>query len=222
MKRCSTSLVIACICAKLLQSCPTLFDLMNYNLPGPYVQGVLHAGRQVGCHAYFQGIFLSQGWNPHLLHWQTGSLPLALPRKPPFVFQLSQFSSVTQSRLTLCDPMNGSMPGLPVHHQLPGSTKTHVHWVSDAIQPSHPLSSHSTPALKSFQASGSFPMSQLFASGGQSIRVSASTSVLTMNTQNWSLLGWTGWISLQSKGLSRVFSNTTFQKYQFFGTQLSL
>ena len=73
---------------------------------------------------------------------------------------------------------------------------------------------------QSFPASGSFPMSQLFTSGGQSIGVSASTSVLPMNTQDWSL-GWTGWISLQSKGLSRVFSNTTVQKHQFFGTQLS-
>ena len=73
----------------------------------------------------------------------------------------------------------------------------------------------------SFPASGSFQMSQLFASGGQSIRVSASTSVLPVNTQDWSPLGWTGWISLQSKGLSRVFSNTTVQKHQFFGVQLS-
>ena len=76
--------------------------------------------------------------------------------------------------------------------------------------------------LQSFPASGSFPMSQLFASGGQSIGVSASTSVLPMNTQEWSPLGWTGWNSLQSKGLSRVSSNTTVQKHQFFGTQLSL
>ena len=75
---------------------------------------------------------------------------------------------------------------------------------------------------QSFPASGSFPMSQLFASGGQNIRVSASTSVLPMNTRDWSPLGWTGWISLQSKGLSRVFSNTTVQNHQFFGTQLSL
>ena len=75
---------------------------------------------------------------------------------------------------------------------------------------------------QSFPAWGSFQMSQLFTSGGQSIGVSASTSVLPMNTQDWSPLGWTGWISLQSKGLSRVFSNTTVQKHQFFGTQLSL
>ena len=75
--------------------------------------------------------------------------------------------------------------------------------------------------LQSFLASGSFQMTQLFASGGQSIRVSASASVLPMNTQDWFPLSWTGWISLQSKGFSRVFSNTTVQKHQFFGAQLS-
>ena len=75
---------------------------------------------------------------------------------------------------------------------------------------------------QSFPASGSFQMSQLFASGGQSIGVSTSTSVLPINTQDWFPSGWTGWISLQSKGLSRVFSNTTVQKHQFFSTQLSL
>ena len=73
---------------------------------------------------------------------------------------------------------------------------------------------------QSFPASESFPMSQLFAWGGQSIGVSASASVLPINTQDWSPLGWTGWISLQSKGLSRVFSNTTVQKHQFFSAQL--
>ena len=76
--------------------------------------------------------------------------------------------------------------------------------------------------LQSFPASGSFPMGQLFVSGGQSIGISASASVLPMNIQDWFPLGWTGWISWQSKGLSRVFSNTTVQKHQFFGSQLSL
>ena len=80
---------------------------------------------------------------------------------------------------------------------------------------------HFPSCLQSFPASGSFQMSYLFASGSQSTGVSASTSVLPMNTQDWSLLGWTGWISLQSKGLSRVFSNTTVQKHQFFGTHSS-
>ena len=74
--------------------------------------------------------------------------------------------------------------------------------------------------LQSFPTSGSFPMNQFFESGGQSIGVSA--SILPMNIQDWFPLGWTGWISLQSKGLSRVFSNTTVQEYQFFSTQLSL
>ena len=76
--------------------------------------------------------------------------------------------------------------------------------------------------LQSFPASGSFQVSQLLTSGGQSIGVSASASVLPMNIQDWFPVRWTGWISLQSKGLSRVFSNTTVQKHQFFGTQLSL
>ena len=126
-----------------------------------------------------------------------------------------QFSSVTQPCPTLCDPMDYSMPGLPVHHQLPEFTQTHIHWVGDAIQPPHPVvpfSSH----LQSFPASGSFPISQFFASGGQSIGVSPSASVLPMNIQDWFPVGLTGWISLLSKGLSRVFFNTTIQKHQFF------
>ena len=113
-----------------------------------------------------------------------------------------QFSSVAQLCPTRCDPINCSTPSLPVHHQLPESTQTHVHWVGDAIQPSHPLSSPSPPALN-LSASGSFPMSQLFAPGGASIGITASTSVLPMNNQHWSPLVWTGWISLQSKGLSK-------------------
>ena len=134
-----------------------------------------------------------------------------------------QFSLVAQSCPTLRGPMNLSKPGLPVHHQLPESTKTHVHWVGDAIQLSHPLLSPSPPSLSLSQHQGLFfPMNQFFASGGQSIGVSASASLLPMNTQDWSPLEWTGWISLQTKGLSRVFSNTTVQKHQFFSAQLSL
>ena len=132
-----------------------------------------------------------------------------------------QFSSVTQSCPTLCDPMNCSTSGLPVHHQLPEFTQTHVHQVSDAIQPSHPLSSPSPPAPHSLPASESVPMSQLFAWGGQSTGVSALASFLPKNTQDWSPSEWTGWISLQYKGLSRVFSNTIVQKHQFFGAQPS-
>ena len=134
-------------------------------------------------------------------------------------FLKDQFSSFTQPCLTLSAPMNCSTPGLPVHHQLPEFTQTHVHWVNDAIQPSHPLSSPSPPAPSPSQHQ-SFPMNQLFARGGQSTGVSASASVLPMNTQDCPL-GWTGWISFQYKGLSRVFSNSTVQKHQFFGAQLS-
>ena len=90
----------------------------------------------------------------------------------------------------------------------------------------HPTTSSSvvpfSSRLQSFPASGFFLMSQLFATGGERIGVWASASVLPINTQDWSSLGWTGWISLQSKGLSRVFSNTTVQKHQFFGPWLSL
>ena len=132
-----------------------------------------------------------------------------------------QFSSVAQSCPTLCDPMNCSTPGLPVHHQLPEFTQTHVHRVSDAIQPFHPLWSPSAPAPNPSQHQSLFPVSQVFTWGGQSTGVSALASFLPKNTQDWSLLEWTGWISLQSKGLSRVFSNTTVQKHQFFGAQLS-
>ena len=135
-------------------------------------------------------------------------------------FRFHVFSSVAQSCPTLCEPMNRSTPGLPVHHQLLEFTQTHVHRVGDAIQPSHPL--YPLLLLPPIPPSiGSFPMSQLFTSGGQSIGVSASASVLPMNTQDRSPLGWTGWIYLQSKGLSRVFSNTTVQKHQFFSVQLS-
>ena len=111
-------------------------------------------------------------------------------------FQVYQFSisSVTQLCPTLCDPIDCSTPGLPVHHQHPEFTQTHVHWVSDTIQPSHPLSSPSPPAFNLSQHQGLFPISQFFASGSQSIGVSASASVLPMNIQDWFPLEWTGWI----------------------------
>ena len=127
---------------------------------------------------------------------------------------MSHFSSVAQSCPTLCDPMECSTPGLPVHHQLPESSQTHFHWVSDAIQPSHPLSSPSPSALNL-----------------TSIRVLSSESALRMRWPKYGgfsfsispskehpgliSLGWTGWISFQSKGLSGVFSNTTFKSINF-------
>ena len=160
--------------------------------------------------------------------------------------------------------MDCSMSVFPVHHQLPEFTQTHVHWVGDAIQPFHPLSSPSPPTFNLFQHLGLFQWvsslhqvakvlefqlqhqsskeysgftesnlldglesisrvfsntivqkHQFFASGGQSIGVSASTSVLPMNIQDWFPLGWTGRISLQYKGLPRVFSNTTVRKHHY-------
>ena len=126
------------------------------------------------------------------------------------------FSSVAQSCPTLCDPMNCSTPGLPVHHQLPEITQTHVHGVSDAIQPSHPLSSISPLAPNPSQH-------QSFLQWVNSLHEVAKVlaSFLPKKSQGWSPSEWTGWISLQSKGLSRVFSNTTVQRHQFFGTQPS-
>ena len=132
----------------------------------------------------------------------------------------SSISLVVQSCTTLRHPMDWSMPGFPVHHQLVEFFQTHVHWVSDAIQPSHLLSSPSPPP-SIFPSIRVFSRSQIFTSGGQSIGVSASASVLPMNIQDWFSLGLTGLISLQSKGLSRIFSNTTVQKHQFFGAKLS-
>ena len=131
-----------------------------------------------------------------------------------------QFSSVDLSCPTLCNLMNCSTPGFPVHYQLQDFTQTHIHWVSEAIQPFHPVIPFSS-CPQSFPASESLPMSQLFTLGGQIIGVSAIALFLPKKFQGWSPSEWTGWISLQSKGLSRVFSNTTVQKHQFFGAQLS-
>ena len=132
---------------------------------------------------------------------------------------MCQLSSVTQSCPTLSDPMNtrphSPSPNLGVHpNSCPSSWWCHP-TISSSVGPF-------SSCPQSFPASGSFQMCQLLALSGQNIGVSASTSVLPVNTQEWYPLGWTGWISLQSKGLKRVFSNTTVQKHQFFGTHLSL
>ena len=132
--------------------------------------------------------------------------------------QFSQFSSVAQSYSILCNPMACSTPGLPVH-VLPSPTSRAYSTSCPSHRWCHPAISssvvHFSSCPQSFPASGSFHMSQFFVSGGQSIGVSASASVLPTNIQDWSS-GWTGWFSLQSKGLSRVFSNTTVQKPQYF------
>ena len=140
-----------------------------------------------------------------------------------YLWAISVFSSVTQSCPTLCDPMECSTPGLPVHHQLPEFTRTHVHWVGDALPTVSssvvPFSSH----LQSFPASGSFHTSQFFAWGGQSSGVSASASVLPVNIQHWLPSRWTGWISLQSKGLKSLHSSKASvpRRSAFFIVQLS-
>ena len=201
----------------------------------------------------------------------------------PSLLIVIQFNSASQSYLNLCNPMDCSTPGFPVHHQfqftslapyilcwpisiyclwphilccpisihhsvqfshsvvseslwphelqharppcpssIPGvyPNSCPLRWWCHPINPSSVVPFSSCP--QSFPASGSFQMSQLFALSGQGIGVTASTSVLPMNTQDWSPLGWTDWISLQSKELSRVFSDTTVQKHQFFCVQLSL
>ena len=135
--------------------------------------------------------------------------------------KIDQFSSVQSlSCVWLCDPMDCSIR-LPCPSPTPRACSNSCplsQWCHPAISSSIiPFSS----CLQSFPASGSFPTSQFFASGGQSIGASASASVLPMNIQDWFSLGLTGWISLQSKGLSRVFSNTTIQKHQFFDAQLN-
>ena len=136
------------------------------------------------------------------------------------ISQFSQFSCWVMSNFLWPHESQHARPPCPsptpwVHlNSCPSSLWCHPAISSSVV----PFSS----CLQSLPGSGSFPMSQLFAWGGQSTGVSALTSVLPMNTQDWSPSGWTGWISLQSKGLSRVFSNTTVQKHQFFGAQLSL
>ena len=131
-----------------------------------------------------------------------------------------KFSSVAHSCLTLYKHMDCSRPGFPVHHQLPELAQTHVHQVGDAIQPSHPLSPPS-PAFSLSQHQGLLQWVVLCIRWPKYWSLSF-TSVLLMNIQGWFPLGLTEWISLQSKGLSRVFSNTTVQKHQFFGSQFSL
>ena len=159
-----------------------------------------------------------------MISWKSDSLGSVFSFfKNVFIWSISnksvQFSSVAESRPTICGPMNCSTPGFSVHHQLLELTQIHVYWVGDAIQPSHPLSSPSPPTLNLSQHQSLF---QWVGSSYQVAKVFTSTSVLPKNIQDWFPLGLTDWISLLSKGHSRIFSNTTVQKHQFFGTQLSL
>ena len=158
------------------------------------------------------------------LSYCRASMLLSNNNPVPQSFSSVQFSSVQFS----CSVISDSLRPHGLQHARPPCTSStpRVHANSCPLsQWYHPtISSSVVPFFcpQSFPASGYFPMSQFFTSGGQSIEVSASTSVLPMNTQDWSPLGWTGWISSQSKGFSRGFSNTTVQNHQFFGAQLSL
>ena len=146
-----------------------------------------------------------------------------LPSRADTTRRNHHFSSVqvAQSCLIFCDPMDCSMSGFPIHHYLPELAQTHLHWVGDTIQPFHPLPSLLLlPSI--FPSIKVFLRSQFFTSGRHSIWASALASVLPMTIQGWFLFQFTSLISLQSKGLSRVFSNTTVQKHQFFSAQLSL
>ena len=146
----------------------------------------------------------------------TFSIPI-----PPLPFNQHQFSSVTQSCLTLQPHglQHTRPPYLSPTPRIYSNSRPLSRWCHPIISSSVvPFSS----CLQSFPASGSFQMNQFFTSEGQSIGVSASASVLSMNIQDWFPLGWTGWISSQSKRLSRVFSNNTVHKHQFFGAQFSL
>ena len=142
----------------------------------------------------------------------------------PLLFSTGLFSSVQFSCLVMFNSLqpHGLQHTRPLGPSLTPGTYSNscpsTWWCHPTISPSVVPFFH----LQSFPASGSFPRSQFFISDGQSIGVSASTWVLKMNIQDWFPLGWTGWISLQSKGLLRVFSNTTVQSHQFFGAQLSL
>ena len=168
------------------------------NQPGPTVQ------HRKLCWRLCSSLDGRRVWGRNGNMYMYGWVPLSSTRNYDNIANClySEFSSVTQlCSVTLCDSMDSSTPGLPVLHHLPELAQTHVHWVSDAVVPLLLL-----PSL--FPNIRFFPVSQVFASGGQSIGVSASASVLPMNIQGWLPLWLIGWISLQSKGLSRVPSPT--------------
>ena len=195
-----------CVLCLVTHSSPTLCNPMDRSLPGSSAHGDSPGKKTgVGCHALLQGIFPTQLSKPSFPHWRW-------------------FSSVQFSRSVVS---NSLQPHESQHTRPPcPSPAPGVHsgscplsrWCHPAISSSVvPFSS----CPQSLPASESFPMSQLFTWDGQRTGVSALASFLPKNTQDWSPLGWTAWISLQSKGLSRVFSNTTVQKHQFFSAQLS-
>ena len=201
-----------CICAKSLQSCLTLWDAMDCSPPGSFVHGD-SPGKNTGvsCPALLQGVFPIQGSN--LISYVS------------YIGRLTLYHSV-QSVQSLSHVQLFATPWIAARQASLSPTPRVYSYLCPSSGWCHPAISSSVVPFsscpQSLPASWSFPMSQLFTWGGQSIGVSALTSVLPMNTQVWYPLEWTGWIYLQSKGLSRVFSNIIPQKHQFFSTQLSL
>ena len=143
-----------------------------------------------------------------------------LLRFSPVRQSVSSVTQSVQSCLTVCNPMDCNTSGFPVYHQCPEFNQTHVHWVSSATQPSHSLSVPPPPTFSLSQNQGLF---KWVSSSHQVAKVLEFQlqNVLSTNIQDWFPFGWTDWISLQSKGVSRVF-NTTVQKHKFLGAQLSL
>ena len=218
-------------CCLTIQSCPTLWNPMNYRPPGSSIHRILQArilewvtipfSRASSQTRDRTGVPTLQGDSLLLSHWGINIIHFALLLVK---FHSVQFSSLQFSHSVMSDSLwphelqharpPCPSPSLGVHANSHPSSQ----WCHPAISSSVvPFSS----CPQSLPASKSFPMSQLFVWGGQSIGVSALASFLPKKSQGWSPSEWTGWISLQSKGLSRTFSNTTVQKHQFFGTQLS-
>ena len=194
--------VSSCCCCSVIKSCPTFCDPMDCSMPGFLVLHYLLEFAQISC---------SLSWWCYL----TISSSVAL------CFFCS-FSSVAQLCLKTLWPHGLQHARLPCSSPTPGACSHSCPWSWWC----HPTISSSvipfSSCLQSFPAWGCFPMTQLFASDGQNTGALASASVLPKNIQDWFPLGWTGWMSFQSKGLSKVFSDTTVQKHQFFCAQLSL
>ena len=190
------------------EPCSALRDPMDYTPPGSSVLGISQART-----LEWVAIPSSRGspWSRDWAHvsciadrfFTTASPGKTCPKG------VKWFSSVIQSCPTLCDPVDYRTPGFSVDHKLPELTQTHVHKICHAIQPPHSLSSPAPPAFNLSQQQGLFKW--VISSNQVAFGVSASASVFAMNIQDWYHLGWIGWISLQSRGLSRVFSNTTFK-----------
>ena len=175
----------------------------------------------VNCHFLLQGVFLTQGLNPGLLHCRQILYCMSHQGSPSSHMGVLNIyfpiNLVTQSCLTLWDPMDWNMPAFPVHYQLPELAQTHVHTFGDAFQLSHLLSYPFPPAFNLFQCQGLF---QWVSSHEVAKVLELQHQSFQVNIQDWFPLGLTGWISLLSKGLSKVFSSTTAQKHQFFSAQL--